>query len=123
MVSVRHGPRHGSREQPVGVAEMKQWPLRRDALKRLAVIDQLLEQTYRTPELELGNKEDALDEAIYIILSFQTDIARARATWSRLRALYPVWETLERASEADVAATLREGGLHQQKARTIKLFL
>jgi endonuclease III len=98
-------------------------PLRRGARERLAELDHLLEKAYGTPEAALGNKDDPLDEAVYIILSFQTDIARFGATWSRLRSTYPTWEALERAPTRQVAGVLREGGLHRQKARTLKRLL
>lgn len=98
-------------------------PLRRGAAKRLAEIDEILEATYGTPEAELGNKDDPLDEAVYIILSFQTDLRRFNSTWSALRAKYPSWAELERAPEPEIAHVLQEGGLHRQKARTIKQLL
>jgi len=98
-------------------------PLRPGAAKRIAQIDAALEAAYRSPEAELGNKPDPLDEAIYIILSFQTDLARFRSTWSRLRAAYPSWDALECASARDVARVLRDGGLHRQKTRTIRRLL
>jgi endonuclease III len=82
-----------------------------------------LEAAYGTPEAELGNKADPLDEAIYIILSFQTDLTRFSSTWARLRAAYPTWEAVERAPAHDVARVLREGGLHRQKTRTIRRLL
>ncbi len=97
--------------------------LRRGARKRLAEFDRLLEGAYGAPEELLGNHADPLDEAIYIILSFQTDLARFAVTWSSLKATFPTWERLERARETEIAATLREGGLHRQKARTIKQLL
>ncbi|MBV6425080.1 MAG: Ultraviolet N-glycosylase/AP lyase [Steroidobacteraceae bacterium] len=98
-------------------------PLRTGAAKRLAQIDAALEAAYRSPEAELGNKPDPLDEAIYIILSFQTDLARFGSTWSRLRAAYPSWDALECASAREVARILRDGGLHRQKTRTIRRLL
>jgi len=98
-------------------------PLRRGAVERLAHIDAILETAYGTPEAELGNKADPLDEAIYIILSFQTDLARFSSTWSRLRAAYPTWGALERVPARDIARVLREGGLQRQKARTIRRLL
>lgn len=98
-------------------------PLRPGAIERLAHIDATLEAAYGTPEAELGNKPDPLDEAIYIILSFQTDLARFSSTWSRLRAAYPKWDALERAPAREIAHVLREGGLHRQKARTIRRLL
>lgn len=78
---------------------------------------------YGAPEADLGNQPDPLEEAIYIILSFQTDLARFKATWSRLRSGYRSWAALERASVQQISSVLREGGLHKQKARTIRRFL
>lgn len=98
-------------------------PLRRGAARRLAEIDEILEAAYGTPEAELGNKDDPLDEAIYIILSFQTDLRRFNSTWTALRAKYPTWAELERAPASEIAHVLQEGGLHRQKARTIKQLL
>jgi endonuclease III len=94
-------------------------PLRRGARESLAALGHVLEAAYGTPEADLGNMEDPLDEAIYIILSFQTDLPRSRARWFALRSAYPTWESLERAPVREVAEVLREGGLHRQKARTI----
>lgn len=98
-------------------------PLRRNSAKRLAYIDEVLDAAYGTPEAELGNQEDPLDEAIYIILSFQTDLKRFKATWAALREAYPTWTSLEHASSREIARVLRDGGLHRQKARTIKQLL
>jgi endonuclease III len=98
-------------------------PLRVGAVERLAHIDALLETAYGTPEAELGNKSDPLEEAIYIILSFQTGLARFSSTWSRLRAAYPSWDALERAAARDIARILHDGGLHRQKTKTIRRLL
>ncbi|MCK6557124.1 hypothetical protein L6Q96_21480 [Candidatus Binatia bacterium] len=98
-------------------------PLRPGAVERLADIDVVLDAAYGTPEAELGNKPDPLDEAIYIILSFQTDLARFSSTWSGLRTAYPSWDALEHAAARDVARILRDGGLHRQKTRTIRRLL
>lgn len=97
--------------------------LRRNGTERLIAMDGILEHWYGTPERDLRNKSDPLDEAIYIILSFQTDLARFNSIWSKLRDAYPTWEKVERASSSDVAAVLREGGLQEQKARTIRNLL
>jgi endonuclease III len=98
-------------------------PLRPGAVERLARIGAVLKATYGTPEAELGNKPDPLDEAIYIILSFQTDLARFSSIWSQLRAAYPSWDAVERAAAHNVARILRGGGLHRQKTRTIRRLL
>lgn len=97
--------------------------LRPGAAARLAMIDKVLERAYGTPERSLGNKDDPLDEAIYIILSFQTDVARAGTTWSSLREAYPTWDVAEHARANSIATALREGGLQYQKARTIQRLL
>lgn len=99
------------------------FPLRRGVQTKILELDRLLDRAYHAPEEILGNKENALDEAIYIILSLQTDLARASATWARLRSRFPEWEDVERASLQKVAQVLRAGGLHRQKARTIKALL
>lgn len=98
-------------------------PLRPGAVERLAHIDAVLEAAYGTPEDTLGNKPDPLDEAIYIILSFQTDLTRFSSTWSRLRAAFPSFDALEHAAARDVARVLRGGGLHRQKTKTIRRLL
>ncbi len=94
-----------------------------NAALRLAQIEKVLEATYRTPESDLGNKADPLDEAVYIILSFQTDVERAKKVWSGLRRAFPTWKNLHAASARRVARTLRLGGLHEQKAKIIKRLL
>ena len=98
-------------------------PLRRGARVKLAEMDRALDRAYGTPEAILGNQDDPLDEAIYIILSFQTDLSRFSATWAKLRSKFRRWEEVQRASVQRVAQVLREGGLHVQKARTIKRLL
>src|SRR5437867_3946890 len=95
----------------------------RDATHLLAQIDRKLSREYGDKEALLGNKLDPLDEAIYIILSFQTDTPRLRAQWKKLRAEYPTWDQLEAAPLYSIAATLRLGGLHRQKARTIRALI
>lgn len=98
-------------------------PLRRGAVERLVQMDAVLEAAYGTPEAELGNKDDPLDEAIYIILSFQTDLARFGSTWTKLRTAFPTWGELARAPAHEIARSLRVGGLQRQKARTIRRLL
>ena len=60
--------------------------------ERLLLLDDLLDAAYSAPEALLGNQPDALDEAIYIILSFQTDLPRFQGTWRNLRSAFPRWE-------------------------------
>ena len=91
--------------------------------ERLLLLDELLDAAYGAPEALLGNQPNALDEAIYIILSFQTDLARFRETWRSLRSAFPRWEDADRASIDEIAQVLQAGGLHHQKAKIIKRLL
>lgn len=86
-------------------------------------LERLLHQAYGEPEDLLGNQRDPLDEAIYIILSFQTDLRRLKETWQKLRSTFPRWSDVEAAPHNEVTAVLQPGGLHRQKARAIKRLL
>jgi endonuclease-3 len=97
--------------------------VRRGSVDRFVRIDEILAGAYGTPEAQLGNKDDPLDEAIYVILSFQTNLRRFSLTWSALRTAFPSWDMLERAPVRQIARVLREGGLQRQKARTLKKLL
>lgn len=90
---------------------------------RLHELERLLDQSYGAPESLLGNQADPLDEAVYIILSFQTDLARFKETWQKLRSTFPRWSDVEQATLNDLSAALRSGGLHRQKATAIKRLL
>lgn len=93
------------------------------AIRTLRELDSLLDAAYGAPEADLDNKEDPLDEAVYIVLSFQTDLDRFRLVWDELRAAFPTWESLVQAPLRRVVKALRVGGLQEQKARTIKKLL
>lgn len=88
--------------------------------ERLLLLDYLLDAEYGAPESVLGNQPNGLDEAVYIILSFQTDLRRFRRTWKSLRAAFPRWDDIDRASVNEIAEVLHAGGLHLQKAKAIK---
>jgi endonuclease-3 len=86
-------------------------------------LEKTLQKTYGASETHLGNKRNPLNEAIYIILSYQTTVRRSKLTWGRLRSSFRQWHEVERASTGRVARTLLEGGLQHQKAREIKALL
>jgi endonuclease III len=88
---------------------------------RLRRASRVLEATYGTPDL--GNLPDPLDEAVYILLTYQTDIPRARAVWASLRATFETWAAIEAAPHTKLAGVLRPAGLHDQKARAIQRLL
>src|SRR5256885_13800064 len=72
---------------------------------------------------DLGNVLDPLDEAAYILLTFQTDIPRARLVWSALRSRFPCWTSVMAAPEREIADILRPSGLHVARARLLRALL
>lgn len=86
-------------------------------------LDRLLDRAYGAPAAALDNKPDALDEAVYIILSFQTDLARTKKVWADLRSAFPSWEAVAQAPVRRLARVLRAGGLHEQRSKTVKRLL
>lgn len=97
--------------------------LRSGTRHTLQKLDRLLDEAYGAPEADLDNKDDPLDEAVYIVLSFQTDLDRFKLVWEELRAAFPAWEQLAQAPLRRVIKVLRVGGLQEQKARTIRRLL
>jgi endonuclease III len=89
----------------------------------LMEVSRKLRLAYGTPEHLLGNRTDPLEEAVYIVMTFQTDVPRARGVWRTFRLRFPSWERAVAAPPSLLAAALRSGGLHRQKARTIKALL
>jgi endonuclease-3 len=93
---------------------------KREAIRRL---DRALAREYGTPVAQLGNQRDPLDEAVYVILTFQTDVGRSKQTWAALKAHFPNWEQVEASPAVHLSCVLRGGGLHVQKARAIQRLL
>ena len=74
---------------------------------RLRWLDRHLDRPYGAPAADLDNKPDRLDEAVSIIVNFQTDIARFRYVSTELRPVFPKWEDLDKAPVRNVAWVLR----------------
>ena len=70
-----------------------------------------------------GNQEDPLDELVFILLSAQTESYLYRQTYRDLRAAYSPWDRLLNASETEIAAVIRCGGLARKKASQLKAAL
>jgi endonuclease-3 len=96
---------------------------RRKVSDRLSAIDAVLQQTYGAPLRALDNKRNPLNETVYILLSLQTDVPRLRTTWRGLRRRFPTWGRARKATLGELADAIRAGGLHNQKARTLKRLL
>jgi len=84
-------------------------------------IAHLLEKEYGVPQRERA--KDPLDILIQTILSQNTnDLNRDRA-YQKLKNRYPKWENVLSARRTSLIATIRTGGLAEQKARRIQEIL
>ncbi len=67
-----------------------------------------------------SNKSNPLDELLFIICSTQTNEERYVASYAALRRRYRRFDSLLNASSQQIARTIAQGGLANQKARLIK---
>ena len=105
------------------MGRLKTFRLTRHGREKMEELDRVLDQCYGAPEEKLENKQDPLEETVYIILSFQTDLDRSKQVWTELRQAFPSWYSLHTAPIRRVSRVLRLGGLQEQKAKTIKNLL
>jgi DNA (cytosine-5)-methyltransferase 1 len=77
-------------------------------------VAELLEVTYRSADL--GNFEDPLDEAVYIMISRQTREQVYRGIFADLRRRFPRWEQAAIAPREQLVDVLRPSGFHEQRA-------
>jgi endonuclease III len=78
----------------------------------------LLERTY--PPSRLGNKQNPLDELVYVLLSLQTNESRYHKVYRSFKKRFPRWSLLLEASIAEIADAIVLGGLGRQKALHLK---
>lgn len=74
-------------------------------------------RTYGSPSHH--NREDPLDELVFVILSAQTEEYLYLRTFEQLARCYPGWAGLAEASVADVERIIQAGGLFRKKARQL----
>ena len=86
--------------------------------KPVHYIVQNLERTYGAPLNRRAS--DPLDMLIKIILSQATSDTNSHRTFAALKKRFPSWDEALRARTATIAATIRSGGLSNQKAKVIK---
>jgi len=87
-------------------------------MKRLAYA---LERAYGTPDL--GNLQDPLDEAVYIILTYQTDLDRARTVWQLLKSRFPDWDGALASPQEALEQVLQPSGFQRARAKLIRNLL
>lgn len=66
------------------------------------------------------NKEDPLDELLFIICSSKTNEALYRKAYSNLRREFSTHKDISNATQKDIAEAIKVGGLSNQKSRAIK---
>jgi DNA (cytosine-5)-methyltransferase 1 len=69
---------------------------------------------------DLGNKEDPVDELVYIILSRRTREGSYQGDFERLKQSFSSWEELADAGQEELERLLYSSGFSTRKARTIK---
>ena len=92
-----------------------------DRAERLAVldrVDEILQLKHRSRPL--GNLDDPLAEAIFIILSRQTRESGYLKAYEALRAKWPSWEDVRDASQAEVAEVLTPAGFGPTRAQQVR---
>ena len=97
---------------------------RADGLRVVEVVsraDELLELSYRSADL--GNLEDPLDEAVYILLSLQTREAMYRRVFGHLKSSYDSWADLLDSPDEELVQILRPGGFQNRRAETLRRFI
>jgi len=91
-------------------------------LKRnIALVNKLLKQTYHSPRL--GNKENPLNELLYIQLSLRTTGPSFERVYQGIKTKFPKWEEVHDAATEQVADALFNAGLSKQKAKNLKAIL
>lgn len=81
----------------------------------------LLHEAYGSPKHD--NKDDPLDELIFIILSQMTTRQSYGRVFDRLKAAYPSWETVLELPLVELKTAIKDAGLINQKAPRIKAIL
>lgn len=84
-------------------------------------IDELLEVNFRSASL--GNVDDPVAEAIYILLSVQTREAVYKRVFQELRTRYPTWEAVLSADRGELEEVVHSAGFQERRAETIQKFL
>ncbi|GIV04686.1 MAG: endonuclease III [Fimbriimonadales bacterium] len=87
----------------------------------IAEIVARLEARYGVPEWKPRN--NPLEELIHCILSQHTSDANSFRAYRLLRERYPTWQAVVEAPTDELAATIRSGGLANQKAPRIQAVL
>jgi endonuclease-3 len=89
--------------------------------RRVRAIHRRLERHFG--ELLPPRRTDPLDELVLTVLSQHTSDVNADRAFTSLRAAFPTWVEVVRASPSEVADAIRSGGLANTKAPRIQAIL
>lgn len=84
----------------------------------ISEITSLLESAYQSPNH--GNREDPLEELLYILLTIKTDYAHYSELWENFKSKFPTLAAIDRAKTREISSAIKQGGLQKQKASRIK---
>ncbi len=84
---------------------------------RIRELANILAVKYGSPDL--GNKQDPVDELVYIILARKTREDAYQATFDALKKRFPSWDALLRARESTVEKLVHQGGLSGKKTQSL----
>jgi endonuclease III len=99
-------------QRPIDAEELRQ---------RAHLATTLLHEVYGSPRHD--NKDDPLDELIFIILSQMTTRQSYGRVYDRLKTTYPSWEAILDLPLDELKEAIRDAGLINQKAPRIKAIL
>jgi endonuclease III len=106
-----------SQDATGGVAKPR--PPSRSTLRRRArSAARILHETYGSPRH--GNKDDPLDELVFILLSQMTTSPSFNRVYDRVKEAYATWEPFLAMSLDEVKAVIKDAGLSGQKAPGLK---
>jgi endonuclease III len=88
--------------------------------RKAAAVDRVLRRQYR---LRPWRERDSLGALIGTILSQHTSDINSGRAYAQLRARYPTWAAVHRASAAGIAAAIRPAGLASLKTPRIRAVL
>jgi DNA (cytosine-5)-methyltransferase 1 len=85
---------------------------------RLKAISSILSALHGDPRL--GNPSNPVDDLIYVLLSRETPIRTAQATFEQLQREFTTWDALLKASPTRLARLIGSGGLVEKKVHAVR---
>lgn len=84
----------------------------------LNTIVSLLSDNYR--ERSLGNKQDPIDELVFLLLSEKTNYTNLARAWASLKSTYPKWDCVLEASDTEIVSSIAYAGMGRRRAALLR---